>query len=236
MKHVSVPILKIDDVFLECVDEFNFLGLHIDKHLSWKKHTQTVSSKVSQITGIMYRLKDFLPNHILLLLYNTLIMPRFNYCILAWGHYLDRLANLQKKAIRIAHHGAYNAHTEPLFKKSNIVKLNDLYKYKLLKFYHKFVNGRLPVYFNNFEIMPASDLHQHNTRGKEKLIVSRVSHTYAKKCIRHELVKLINETPDIIMDKVHTHSLFGFSMYVKKNLITKYEITCQVENCYVCNS
>ena len=36
----------------------------------------------------IYRLKSIYPHRVLLTLYNTLILPHFNYCILSWGYRL----------------------------------------------------------------------------------------------------------------------------------------------------
>ncbi len=47
------------------------------------------------------------------LLYNTLILPNFNYRITAWGYQCDRIIKLQKN----------NAHTEPLLKNLRILKI-----------------------------------------------------------------------------------------------------------------
>ena len=45
------------------------------------------SLKVSKAIGILYRLKSIYPHtsRVLLILYNTLILPHYNYCILSWG-------------------------------------------------------------------------------------------------------------------------------------------------------
>ena len=48
-------------------------------------HTNYISLRVSKAIGIIYRLKDVYPLLVLQTLYNTLILPYFNYCILSWG-------------------------------------------------------------------------------------------------------------------------------------------------------
>ena len=35
-KHIQALTLKIDDVYIERVDEFNFLGLTLDTNLNWR--------------------------------------------------------------------------------------------------------------------------------------------------------------------------------------------------------
>ena len=123
----------------------------LDKNVSWNNHIQKTASKISQITGIMNRLKNFLPSNILQTIYNSLILPRFNYCLLAWGHKFDRLFKIQKRAVRIVNHSKYNAHTDPIFKSRNLLKLEDIYVSQVLKFYLKFQNGLLPKYMTKIQ-------------------------------------------------------------------------------------
>ena len=42
---------------------------------------------------------NFIPLIVRILLYNTLILPHFNYCITAWGYQCDRIIKLQKKQL-----------------------------------------------------------------------------------------------------------------------------------------
>ena len=81
------------------------------------------------------------PQKNLLSIYNTLILPHLNYCILTWGHYCEPITVLQKRAMRAVCYTKYNAHTEPLFKMGNVLKFNDLYDTKLFIFYHKLLNN-----------------------------------------------------------------------------------------------
>ena len=44
----------------------------------------------------------------------------------------------------------YLAHSEPLFKELELLKIEDLYKWKILKFYYNLSYGLLPSYFNGY--------------------------------------------------------------------------------------
>ena len=61
-------------------------------------------------------------------------------------------------------------------------------------------------------------------------------HEFSKKCIRHNLPKIINDIPEEIKGKVYTHSLQGFSQYIKRYFLHTYKDSCQEPQCYVCNS
>ena len=113
-KHITLPILKISNTHIVKVNEFNFLGLTLDTKLDWKRHSNNTSKKISRTIGVLNKLNNFLPQHIKTIIYNTLILPYLNYCILCWGFKCSRVFALQKKAIRIITCSKYNAHTEPL--------------------------------------------------------------------------------------------------------------------------
>ena len=145
-----IPELLIDNEKICCVDEFTFLGLTITKHLSWKKHLDKISNKISKMIGVLNKLKFIIPDQILLTIYNSLMLPHLNYCILAWGYDSKRLYKLQKKALRIINKGPYLAHTDPMFIKYNVLKVKDILEQNHLKFLFKLSHRSLPVYFYHF--------------------------------------------------------------------------------------
>ena len=83
-------------------------------------------------------MQNILPKNILLSLYNTLILPHINYCILSWGKESDSILLLQKRAIRTIVFAGYRAHSEPLFKIYNVLKVTDTYQQRLLIFTTKY--------------------------------------------------------------------------------------------------
>ena len=136
--------------------------------------------------------------------------------------------------MRIISGSKYNAHTDPIFKELNMLKISDLYNITLLKFYHKFKNHQLPYYFDNF--LSISPEHSHQTRGRNDPRHSRTRTTHAMRSIRNSLPIFIKSVPNAIIDKVNTHSIHGFSLYCKKYYINQYNDSCNIENCYVCAS
>ncbi len=94
--------------------------------------------------GILNKLKHFLPTQVKLHIYNSLILSHINFGILAWGYQHDRMFKLQKKTLHIICITKYNAHTKPLFKSLNLMKVSDILQLQLLKFYYKYKNKMLP--------------------------------------------------------------------------------------------
>ena len=71
------------------------------------------------------------------MIYNSLILPHINYCLSAWGSNCHSVELLQKKAVRVVNFKSPVAHTEPILKNMNQLKLPDLYTFHLLKLYYK---------------------------------------------------------------------------------------------------
>ena len=83
-RRVKYPTIKLNNVNIERVSQFNFLCVILASSLKWDKHVAHVSLKISRVIGVlyMYRLKYVFPGEVLLTLYNALILPYLSYCIL----------------------------------------------------------------------------------------------------------------------------------------------------------
>ena len=92
-KHRAIkpPVPKINNTNIEKVEQFKFLGLTLDSNLNWKKHSDNITNKCSQIIGILNRLKQILPQNIKIMLYNALLLPHINYCLVTWGYQCKRI-------------------------------------------------------------------------------------------------------------------------------------------------
>ena len=88
---------------------------------------------------------------------------------------------------------------------------------------------KLPTYFHSFKLTKRSDIHQYNTRQKNKLEINKTNTIKAD--IRNALPTILNSTDKCIIDKVHTHSLKGFTWYFKQICISKYQDICLIDNC-----
>ena len=233
-KKVNTLTPKICNTIIEKVEEFNFLGLTLDTHVNWKKHSEKVSNKCSRIIGILNRLKHTLPQRIKIMLYNSLLLPHINYCLTTWGYQCHRLQKLQKRAIRIITLSKYNDHTAPLFKKLNLLTIKDILALQELTLYYKFIHNNLPPYIQQWQIKQNTNIHHHYTLNQNEFYIAGTKHAFAKQCLRHNLPNTLNATPQIVKDKLFTHSFYGFTNYVKYNFIQNYQIICTVTNCYTC--
>ena len=182
-KNAKAVAPSINNTDLEKVEQFQFLGLTLDSNLNWKKYSDNVTNKCSRIILILNRLKHMLPQRIKIMLYNALLLPNINYCLMTWGYQCQRINILQKRAIRFITLSKYNSHTAPLFFKLKLLTVKDILALQELTFYYKFTHNELPVYFQNWQIVRNSEIHTHNTRRQHDIHIVGIKHTFAKRCI-----------------------------------------------------
>ena len=226
----EVPEIKINNIPIQRVSEFNFLGVMLDECFTWNAHVNKISNKISKIIGIMNKQKRTLPTRILKLMYDSFILPHINYCISCWGFNMKRITKLQKRAIRVVGKSKYNSHTDPLFKNLNILKASDLFNLSHLKLYHKFINSKLPCYMSE---MFTPSIHRYDTRSQLPA-GHRNRTTGGMKRVRCHIRKILDSTQRTIRDKIHSHSLPGFSHYFRNQVISSYTSECSIRGCYIC--
>ena len=232
--------IVIDGKQIEKVEQFDFLGITIDNKLNWKCHINKIVNKLSRNIGIINQLKNFLPTHILRLLYNSMILPHIQYGSHTWAYCakseLQKIIKLQKRAIRIITKTRYNFHTAPLFKSLNILTVNDIILLNEIKMYAKYKLQELPCY----QMQILSKLHvpiqdRHRTRQNNIFNIPRTRSKFAERTVLYQCPVTINNTSRSITDKASTHSFKSFVIYAKTIMINKYIINCTRNECPDCN-
>ena len=130
-----------------------YLGVLVDEDLKFKSHINKVSNIICRNTGIIGRAKFLLNRKLLILLYNSLILPYLNYCLIIWGSNfetnLQPVVIAQKRAIRVIAGAGRASHSSPLFRELNLLKLTDLLNKQLLLLLHDYLLGCLPAVMSN---------------------------------------------------------------------------------------
>ena len=234
--------LQINNNDIQSVTEFNFLGLYLNSKLNWDTHINVIGKKISRAVGIIKKLQLIFPQKILISLYNTLLLPHINYCLLSWGssNAAESIFLQQKKAIRAISSASHNAHTEPLFKIFNILKLNDIFNYRLLTFYYNLRHNKVPHYIATFLPNTSIAINRYPIR-KARLQPPLYVHEYIPKTCKHKLPVYLNSINSnnnelsriiLITDKI---SLPTFKNRIKMCLLESYSYYCDIPNCYICD-
>ena len=117
--HVEI---KIDDQNIKQVENSKFLGVMINEHLSWKTRIDLVMQKVTKTTGIISKIRHYVSQNCLQMIYYALVYPYLTYGNIVWGNTdhskLGKLVILQKKIIRLMTFSSYNEHSDPIYLKN----------------------------------------------------------------------------------------------------------------------
>ena len=139
--YFPLPPVLVNNKPLPYSHTFKFLGLLIDNRLNWKSHISAIRSKLSTVCGIIYRIRNRISISISKLLYNSIKYPHIIYGNIIWSAAyecnMQCLSVAQKKLIRTILRKPRYEHTSPLFKRLNILKLNDVSKFCTLQFVYK---------------------------------------------------------------------------------------------------
>ena len=85
-KLVEPPSFSIYGSKVEMVHNVKYLGVQIDRHLSWDENIHFARSKVSCTIGFLKYAKKLLPQNTLCKMYRGIVELQLRYCCSIWGH------------------------------------------------------------------------------------------------------------------------------------------------------
>ena len=213
--------MKLDNVIMnEIPIKFNinnsikYLGVKIDILNTFSSHISHISTKISKTIGIFYKLRHILPEKSLIDLYYSLIYPYLIYCNTLWGKasetYMSQLFLLQKRLVRLITNSEFLAHSDPLFYRTQILKIKDIYTYLIA------IDAYKKNSANNF----THPTHRHNTRGRENFAIPNYRRLeISKRSLEYSIPTVWNTIP---IDIRNTSSLHIFKKRLKTYLIAQY--------------
>ena len=230
--------LKIGGEQIRRVEGARFLGVWIDEGITWNGHIDRVRSRVGQLLGIIGRTSGTIGRESLLKLYNALVLPHLQYCLMAWGDFQGghntkqgvSLLRLQKKLVGIISGKRDGYHADPLFASLKILKIDDLYRQQLRVHAWKFWNGILPS-SQAQALSRVTEVHTHNTRAAQRGLSIR---TQDHKSIAYRVPK---EWETLEEEQRDYKALTGFKKMSRGSFLTRYgEFKCEIGDCFVCGS
>jgi len=148
---------------IELSNHVKYLGIHVDKDLSWKEHISYVTRKLLAVNGVLCKSQHLLPVSARRSVYFSLVHSRLQYCMEIWGlgfKHKNPLIIAQKKILRNIAGVPRNSHTSQLFKNLSIMPLKTELEYRLSLFSFQVIKKS-----HEFSIdIPTTHPHTHDTR------------------------------------------------------------------------
>ena len=200
------PKVHVGDIPIKRVKETKALGVYVDEFLSWNKHFEVISKKISSGIGAVRKLKPHVDHNTLICAYNALVLPHFDYCCEVWDTInltlCNRLQKLQNRAARIIV-GRINKHglSELALVELNWKTLSERRAQFVASQMYKITHDQAPKRLSNiFHETPSS--RHYNLRGSStKLCLPQPKTDYLKKSLNYRGAKLWNSLSDDIRNK-----------------------------------
>ena len=208
----------------------------MDEALKWTGHIYRVRRKVSQLLRVIGRAGSVLGGARLLTLYNSMVLPHLQYCLIVWGDFqegrnavaAESLLRLQKRFMGLIAGMRERFHADPLFSAYGVLKIGDLYRQQLRVHAWQFWRGQLPQGQATMLGRIEGD-HGHNTRtASVGLFISAREH----RSIGYRAPKEWATLPEGVRSLT---SGDGFKRRSKKEFIDRYAtFVCEDRGCHVC--
>jgi hypothetical protein len=123
---------KLNNVQIERVFEFKYLGVLLAHDLSWSPHIKSICSKAKRLLGLFYRQFYKVDHTLILKCYMTMVRPILDYCCTVWAPHtaidVKRLENVQYFALKMATR-SWREHYEDLLVTCKIPSLSSRRSY-----------------------------------------------------------------------------------------------------------
>ena len=164
----------IDKAEIELVDKIKYLGVIMDHELKFKDHCDYICKKISKKIGVMGRLNKVLTTYAMKVVYNTIVLPHYNYCATLLYLFNDtdihRLQVLQNKGMRIVLKCNKYTRVADMLRLLQWLNVKQFAEFCTLLFIHKIKLKMMPSYYGNM-LQQCDSIHKYNTRDKENYYV-----------------------------------------------------------------
>lgn len=186
--------VKINNVVIQKVKQFKYLGCIVDENLLFTDHCKYITNKIAKKINVLGRM-----SWAKLTVYKTIIAPHFYFCstllFLMNNSDIETLQKKQNRALRIIL--GCNRYTKrvDMLNCTNLLSVRQTITYNTMTFIYKMVNYLLPDHLlSNCTFV--KDMHEHNTRSRNNFYLNRVGTNYGQNSLFYKGLKEYNELPD----------------------------------------
>lgn len=126
---------------LEEVHHIKYLGVTVDRKLTWVKHIETMCTRIRKLTHIFRKLRSVASKDTINLVYNSLCESIFSYCITAWGACcktaMISLERVQRMILKVAHRKPFRYPTIDLYELCSVLTVRQIYILSVLIKFHR---------------------------------------------------------------------------------------------------
>lgn len=196
--------LRIENNDIETVDEIMFLGVKIDRQLTWSSHIKYLLEKITPELNILKQLQKFLSKETLLKIYKTVIFSNIVHCCTIWCSpkdkaFIEKLSKEQRNAVCIISNEKFSNIS---FRGLNLMPVEDFFKFKKLVLLFKILYNVSPAYkyLNDFQCEDQISTRETRNSSDCKLQVPVARTEYYKQSFKISSASLWNSLPESVTE------------------------------------
>ena len=215
-------VLTVNDTIIPQVDQTKYLGVVLDKDLSFNAHCQHVKTKLTKLSSVFHYISSFIDYSDARTIYFAYALPYIQYGIELFGLSSKKNTNMlqlsQNKLLKLlCCKNKYDSATE-LHNELKIFKIEELTVYFLCNFVFKKLNGKLPSVFEEYFVRKSNtNLRSH--RNLDKLTVPFFRTEKGRKSVKGLGARYWNQLPE---NTSQSQTLTSFKKQIKNDLLSNH--------------
>lgn len=183
---------------IELVDAYKYLGVWLDSEMKWTEHITRLTSKLAQVAGLFRKMSNYIPERTKRSLYFSMFHSHLVYGIAVWGTAnsttMKPLQTIQNKAIKNLFGFPPRTSTLQIHNTCNLLLVDQVYKTVASTHIHKILTGCIHT---TIDLSRRGDNHQHNTRHRNLLAISRMNTTtFGRNSALNKAISTYNILPE----------------------------------------
>ena len=219
----SDPIILLDSLPIERVNEFKYLGVHLDDKLKFNKHVDHLCGILSRYCGMTFKLRGHLDLKSAKNTYYSCIYSAIKYCICTYGGLLqstqrgNRLKSQQNRIVKNLF-GNFVPQNTDIYKRLRILKIEDVHKLYIGIYMYKIMRlGECPTLRSNLDLRYPE--HTYDTRSRNNLVLPFPRVDSLRISYKYQCNQIWNQIPDHIKGK---NSLASFKRALTNKFLDMY--------------
>ena len=143
--------LQIDKHVVPTSEVVKYLGIKLNNELKWDDHAELLVKKLDRAAGTISKIRHYVKRKTLINLCYSFVYPHLVYGVIIWDNAgasaLRKIEVIQNRTLRLITFTQLKDHVRvnTLYKKSGILKIQDIYVKEVCRLMHLFHDNKLPI-------------------------------------------------------------------------------------------
>ena len=168
------PPVCINNLPIEEVKSFKYLGLNFTSNLRWSLHIDHITHKAQRRLNLMLALKWKLDRRSLEVMYKSLVLSAMEYAIIVWGGTFDsdlvKLEKIHVEGMRLITGATARSNIANLYNETGFIDIKTKCNNAMLIMLYKVKHNKCPPYLTHLLPHENQEIHAYNLRNKVDII------------------------------------------------------------------